>query len=74
MSCFDTVQVRCPRCDTLNEAQSKAGDCQMRTYNLNNCPVDILISLESRVISCDACSTEFEIKMQIFTKAWTEAV
>jgi len=35
----DSVWVKCPKCKTKNEFQSKSGDCFLRNYSLKKCPL-----------------------------------
>jgi len=42
MGMFDSVWVKCPKCNEENEFQSKSGDCLLSDYSLENCPNDVL--------------------------------
>lgn len=38
MGMFDSVFINCPNCDARLEFQSKAGDCILGSYSLDNAP------------------------------------
>jgi hypothetical protein len=42
MGLFDTIWVKCPKCNEDIGFQSKSGDCSMEDYMLEDCPEDVL--------------------------------
>lgn len=65
MGMFDTVHIACPNCDTMNDVQSKGGDCVLAEYHgLDNTPSDVLggLLLPHRVISCKACLVRYRVR------------
>jgi hypothetical protein len=58
MGVFDTVMLRCPRCGTLNEYQSK-GACQpiQQIYTFPNVPPAVFygITPEAMRVPCKQC-------------------
>lgn len=45
MGCYDTIEVKCPRCSAPYYAQSKSGDCLLRNYTLANAPADVMLDV-----------------------------
>ena len=60
MGMFDSVYVKCPNCGEDIEFQSKAVECQCKSYNQNKVPTIIAFDLEGDVEICDHCGTEVE--------------
>lgn len=59
MGCFNTIELTCPGCGCITEAQSKAGSCQLNTYALEDAPLievaDIAEQSKDGGLSCDHC-------------------
>lgn len=53
---FDRVWVACPNCGKVVEFQSKAGECDLLRFNVDNAPVDVLIDIMNDPECCD-CGT-----------------
>lgn len=65
MGMYDSVWVKCPKCDTENEFQSKSGDCSLDHYTLENCPEDVLINVNRHApIHCE-CGTMYSVDISI---------
>lgn len=65
MGMFDTVLVKCPNCNTINEFQSKSGECLLAVYNLENCPEDVLRDINRHSpIECN-CGTKYKVGYDI---------
>ena len=63
MGVFDTVLANCPNCGELNEFQTKSGKCTLETYNLKNCPEDVLANVNRHSpVKCE-CGSYFEIDL-----------
>ncbi len=45
MGVFDSVWVKCPKCGTENDFQTKSGDCCLDNYTLEDCPDDVLVDV-----------------------------
>jgi len=58
---FDSVMASCPNCGSSLEYQSKAGDCLLRTYCLDEVPVGIAISVDGDQTYCEGCETSYRI-------------
>jgi hypothetical protein len=54
MGSFDRVIVKCD-CGEDLEFQSKAGNCDLSTYSLNNIPIVIAIDLNGSSEMCHEC-------------------
>jgi len=52
MGCFDSVIAVCPECGANVEFQSKAGECDLRTYKVTSVPVVIAIDLDGTSRRC----------------------
>lgn len=62
MGCYDSVMVPCPKCGERREFQSKSGDCNLASYNLEEAPVDVLADVNRHgARRCDGCGTLFEV-------------
>ena len=57
MGMFDSVWVKCPKCGTENEFQSKSGLCILEDYTLENCPEDVFVNINRYApITCGRCN------------------
>ena len=53
MGCFDSVLVKCPQCQEVQEFQSKAGDCILKYYTeKDKIPVEIVEDLQGESRKC----------------------
>lgn len=58
---YDSVWVKCPKCETENEFQSKSGDCSLEHYTLENCPEDVLANVNRHApINCE-CGAAYSV-------------
>lgn len=67
MGMFDSVYVACPRCGASTEFQSKAGECSLSIYSLDQAPPEILTDLYERGDvdigeRCPKCGHHFWVK------------
>ena len=60
MGMFDSLYVSCPECGDIVEFQSKAGDCNLISYEKTNVPIAIAIDLDGKVVLCK-CGKAVEI-------------
>ena len=66
MGMFDSVWVPCPKCNTPSEFQSKSGECRLESYDLKDCPDDVLAGVNRHAPNtCADCGTKFWVKLQI---------
>ena len=62
MGMYDSVWVNCPQCNEENEFQSKSGNCHLLTYDLENCPNDIIKDINRHApIICENCRTAYKV-------------
>lgn len=64
MGMFDSVVGKCPYCGTENELQSKAGECMLRSYNLDTAdkvPIQIARDLHGSTETCYSCGKPFTL-------------
>ena len=61
MGMFDEVMVKCPSCEEITLFQSKAGECALRTYSLDNVPIEILGDMASRDHYCNHCGKRLAV-------------
>ena len=66
MGMFDTLLVRCKKCNKVLEFQSKAGRCMMEEYNLSDVPSDIAGSLDGESQECRVCGCLNTIRTKVF--------
>ena len=52
MSCFDTLNVNCPKCGEKVEFQCKNGKCEMENYDVSNVPPEIAGDLNGEKEQC----------------------
>lgn len=70
MGMFDTVRVPCPNCGEREDFQSKSGSCCLRTYDLENCPADILADVNRHApATCAHCGTVFAVELTVAARA-----
>ena len=61
MGMYDTIWVKCPKCGTDIDFQSKSGDCILGNYELDNCPDDVMLDANRHSpMRCD-CGAQLEI-------------
>ena len=61
MGMFDSVYVKCTGCGYNVEFQSKAGNCALQEFSLEDAPADIQRSLIGRLEKCDHCGAVISI-------------
>lgn len=61
MGMFDDVWVKCPKCETLNNVQSKVGECTLAAYKIDDAPLNVLADVDQSVITCEHCETNYQI-------------
>ena len=65
MGMFDTVKVKCPKCGTTEEFQTKGGNCLLQYYNLKNAPHDVLSDINRHSpYTCVKCKTKFKVDIE----------
>jgi hypothetical protein len=64
MGCYDIVKVPCPKCGEEYYCQSKGGNCDFGGYNLENCPVDILLDVNRHAPYECECGTKFYVEFE----------
>jgi len=64
MGMFDSVYVKCPKCETENEFQSKSGDCLCSNYTLENCPEDVLFDVNRHSPYRCECGILYEVDIE----------
>ena len=69
MGMFDSVYVKCAKCGTEVEFQSKAGKCDLENYTINNAPPEILIDIDKEIGVCKECGHYNQIHVQVMTFA-----
>jgi hypothetical protein len=52
MGMYDSVVAHCPCCGKVLEFQSKAGDCLLRGFHLDEVPRQIAFDLDGSVTRC----------------------
>jgi ribosomal protein S27AE len=55
MGCFDSIIVECPACGTEVEFQTKAGDCNLDRFTLEEAPLIVLADCVDRRLRCKKC-------------------
>ncbi len=66
MGCYETIEVPCPKCGEIEEAQSKSGPCAMSQYTLKNVPIDVLQDVNRHApFQCSKCGTYFQVEFSV---------
>lgn len=60
MGLFDSVFVKCPKCGSDVEFQSKAGNCTLKSFNAAQVPAAIASDLAGDTSECE-CGAVFSI-------------
>lgn len=63
MGMYDVIMAACPQCGTKNGFQSKGGDCDLTTYELDEAPADVLSDANRHPMVC-GCGTRYRIVVQ----------
>ena len=64
MGLYDSVWVKCPKCGTENEFQSKSGCGGLNNYSLETCPDDVLEDV-NRHSPCNCkCGTSYKVNIE----------
>lgn len=61
MGVYDSVMVKCPKCNEENEFQSKSGECSLRVYNLEDCPDDVLCNVNRHSPMRCVCGVAYRV-------------
>lgn len=65
MGMFDIVWVKCPKCNTENDFQSKSGECSLINVTLEECPDNILANVNRHApIICQECGALYKVDTQ----------
>jgi hypothetical protein len=64
MGMYDSVWVKCPKCEKENEFQTKSGDCLLQNYTLENCPVDTLTNVNRHSPCNCGCGAIYEVDIK----------
>ena len=64
MGMFDTVIYRCAWCGEDNSEQTKAGECLLSTYRLEDAPDELKCSVANDIFYCSSCAEKNIIKTQ----------
>ena len=65
MGMFDSLIVKCPECKSPVEFQSKAGECMLAEYSVNNVPDEIALDLKDEVSQCENCGYSCRLNVQV---------
>jgi hypothetical protein len=65
MGMYDTVICECPNCRSQEEFQSKSGDCILQTFDLKDCPDDILQDVNRHApCNCTGCGIILQVNIK----------
>ena len=68
MGMYDTLCFKCPACNKITTEQSKAGDCLLASYSLDNAPLEILTNINAfskkGELYCEHCETQLELEIR----------
>lgn len=69
MGMFDSLYIKCPKCNHKLEFQSKSGECALSVYRKDNLDTDVAIGLDGDIVRCQYCNKRIKIKCNIPKKA-----
>lgn len=71
MGMFDSVHVRCPRCQSEVEFQSKAGACDLRDFTLETAiqDLEVLADVSRKEKICGGCGSTVGIQVVAMAQA-----
>lgn len=61
MGLYDTVRLKCPKCENMLEVQSKAGESAMHDYWEDKVPVEIAQDIMHDEVFCETCGRRYMI-------------
>ena len=70
MGCFDTVKIICPNCRTVNDIQTKAGECGLDEFYIENAPPIIKADMADSPMRCDFCEKGFIVRTQAISTVY----
>jgi len=68
MGLYDTLIIECPACGHESEVQVKSGPCQMQVYTKDNAPLNIILDVAGRVLTCKECGADHKLTLEYRTK------
>jgi hypothetical protein len=67
MGLYDEVSIICPYCNQLFYWQSRAGECKLITYSLNDAPANIVEDLLGDIVWCNHCKKIISFRIRTET-------
>lgn len=67
MGMFDNVIAECPKCHGQIYWQSKAGDCELESFEIDSVPMAIAVDINNYSSWCERCETQYVITAPIPT-------
>jgi len=62
MGMFDTVIVKCPKCNEINYVQTKTGECMLSNYQWETLENPIIANgVTGEIVNCTKCDCYFEL-------------
>jgi len=62
MGVYDSITVKCPKCKTEIDCQSKSGPCELSYYNLETAPASVMYDANRHApFKCYYCGVFFFI-------------
>jgi len=66
MGLYDTVWLKCPKCNERNAFQSKGGECMLNSFDESNVPFNVLMNVNRHSpIECAKCGTLYEAAVDL---------
>jgi hypothetical protein len=67
MGCFDSLYIKCPKCGSELEFQSKSGPCELMDFTAENkdLPAQIAIGMQGDVVKCAVCDSNWKLECNI---------
>ncbi len=65
MGMFDSLYIKCPKCNNKLEFQSKSGGCFVDSYNKNSLTPEVAIGMDGNIVRCQFCNSRIELVCNI---------
>ncbi len=65
MGMFDSLYVKCPKCNNKLEFQSKSGICCLDNYNKSNLTPEVAIGMNGTIVRCQFCNNRIQLVCKI---------
>ncbi len=65
MGMYDSFYIKCPKCGSELEFQSKTGSCALFFFKENNLPPEVAVGINKDIVDCEFCGNNFRLECKI---------